>query len=145
MPCGSARIARSAVRPRASGAQLTAPPGRLPPTRRGRDSVSSIYVKASEGATLSAAYQETDATLRNLELLGEAARHVPEEARARAPDIPWRRIVGVRNVLIHGYLSIDNDIIWDIVRNEVEKLQLALEKLDAENPASDGGAKGGER
>ncbi|MGQ0545818.1 MAG: HepT-like ribonuclease domain-containing protein [Betaproteobacteria bacterium] len=40
-----------------------------------------------------------DATLRNLELLGEAARHVPDEVRALAPDIPWRRIVGVRNIL----------------------------------------------
>jgi uncharacterized protein with HEPN domain len=71
-----------------------------------------------------------DATLRNLELLGEAARNVPEEARAFAPGIPWRRIVGVRNVLIHGYLGIDDDIIWDIVRNEIEKLLAALEKLD---------------
>lgn len=77
-----------------------------------------------------------DATLRNLELLGEAARNVPDEARALAPDIPWRRIVGVRNVLIHGYLGIDNDIIWDIVRNEVEKLLVALEKLEAANPHS---------
>ena len=75
-----------------------------------------------------------DATLRNLELLGEAARHVPDEARLWAPDIPWRRIVAVRNVLIHGYLGIDNDIIWDIVRNEVEKLRLALETLAAANP-----------
>lgn len=79
-----------------------------------------------------------DATLRNLELLGEAARNVPEEARALAPDIPWRRIVGVRNVLIHGYLGIDDDIIWDIVRNEIEKLLVALEKLEAEDPASGG-------
>jgi len=86
-----------------------------------------------------------DATLRNIELLGEAARHVPEAARARAPDIPWRRIVGVRNVLIHGYLGIDNDIIWDIVSNEVEKLMLALEKLAAANPESDSGSNGGER
>ena len=86
-----------------------------------------------------------DATLRNIELLGEAARHVPEEARARAPDIPWRRIVGVRNVLIHGYLGIDNDIIWDIVRNEIEKLSLALGKLEAANPGSDDGAKAGEK
>lgn len=76
-----------------------------------------------------------DATLRNLELLGEAARNVPEQARALAPEIPWRRIVGVRNVLIHGYLGIDDDIIWDIVRNEVEKLLMALEKLEAENTA----------
>ena len=86
-----------------------------------------------------------DATLRNLELLGEAARHVPEEARARAPDIPWRRIVGVRNILIHGYLGIDNDVIWDIVRNEIGKLSLALEKLEAANPRADDGAKAGEK
>jgi uncharacterized protein with HEPN domain len=75
-----------------------------------------------------------DATLRNLELLGEAARNVPEEMRSLAPDIPWRRNVGVRNVLIHGYLGIDNDIIWDIVRNEVDTLRRALEKLLATKP-----------
>ncbi|MBI1965168.1 MAG: DUF86 domain-containing protein [Betaproteobacteria bacterium] len=51
--------------------------------------------------------------------------------------IPWRRIVGVRNVLIHGYLGIDDDIIWDVVRNEIEKLLTALEQLEAENPAKD--------
>jgi len=79
-----------------------------------------------------------DATLRNLELLGEAARNVPEEARVLAPDIPWRRLVGMRNVLIHGYLGIDDDIIWDIVSNEVGKLLGALEKLESENPASGG-------
>lgn len=79
-----------------------------------------------------------DATLRNIELLGEAARNIPADARALAPGIPWRRIVAVRNVLIHGYLGIDDDIIWDIVRNENEKLLAALEKLEAENPASGG-------
>jgi uncharacterized protein with HEPN domain len=72
-----------------------------------------------------------DATLRNLELIGEAARHVPEEVRAQAPDVPWRRVVAVRNILIHGYLGIDNDIIWDIVQNEIGKLLRALEKLDS--------------
>ena len=72
-----------------------------------------------------------DATLHNLELLGEAARHLPDEVRALAPDIPWRRIVGVRNILIHGYLGIDNDIIWDIVKNEVGPLLKSLEKLEA--------------
>ena len=77
-----------------------------------------------------------DATLRNLEVLGEAARNVPEEIRAQSPDIPWRRIVAVRNVLIHCYLGIDNVIIWDIIWNEIEKLRLALEKLAAANPGS---------
>ena len=81
-----------------------------------------------------------DATLRNLELLGEAARHIPEEIRAQSPDIPWRRIVAVRNVLIHGYLGIDNDIIWDIISNEIEKLRLALERLAAASPGNAGQA-----
>ncbi len=77
-----------------------------------------------------------DATLRNLELLGEAARNVPEEVRALAPSIPWRRIVGMRNVLIHGYLGIDDDIVWDVVSNEVASLLVAIEKLEAGNPPS---------
>ena len=72
-----------------------------------------------------------DATLRNLELIGEAARNVPDEVRAKAPDVPWRRVVAVRNILIHGYLGIDNDVIWDIVQNEIGKLLRALEKLDS--------------
>ena len=72
-----------------------------------------------------------DATLRNLELIGEAARNVPDEVRAKAPDVPWRQVVAVRNILIHGYLGIDNDVIWDIVQNEIEKLLRALEKLDS--------------
>ena len=72
-----------------------------------------------------------DATLRNLELIGEAARHVPDEVRAKAPDVPWRRVVAVRNILIHGYLGIDNDVIWDVVQNEIGKLLRALEKLDS--------------
>ncbi len=72
-----------------------------------------------------------DATLRNLELIGEAAGNVPAEVRAKAPDVPWRRVVAVRNILIHGYLGIDNDVIWDIVQNEIGKLLRALEKLDS--------------
>ena len=83
-----------------------------------------------------------DAVLRNLELLGEAATHLPEEVRALAPDIPWRQIVGVRNVLIHGYLGIDDDIIWDIVTNEVEKLFLALEKLETAGSGSESASRG---
>ena len=51
----------------------------------------------------------------------------------------------MRNVLIHGYLGIDNDVVWDIVSNEIEKLTFALEKLAAADPESDNGAKGGER
>jgi uncharacterized protein with HEPN domain len=50
-----------------------------------------------------------DATLRNLELIGEAATHIPNEVRAAHPEISWRMIIATRNRLIHGYLGIDND------------------------------------
>lgn len=69
-----------------------------------------------------------DATLRNLELIGEVATHVPDDIRLRHPVIPWRMIVATRNRLIHGYLGIDNDTVWSIIRDEIPPL---LEKLRA--------------
>lgn len=50
-----------------------------------------------------------DATVRNLELIGEAATHIPDEIRQANPQIPWRIIIATRNRLIHGYLGVDND------------------------------------
>ena len=51
-----------------------------------------------------------DAPLRNLELIGEAATHIPDEIRTAHPEIPWRMIIATRNRLIHGYLGIDNEL-----------------------------------
>jgi uncharacterized protein with HEPN domain len=70
-----------------------------------------------------------DATLRNLELIGEAAGNIPEEARQLAPEIPWRQVVATRNRLIHGYLGIDNDTLWSIIRDDVPSLLENLQKL----------------
>ena len=70
-----------------------------------------------------------DATLRNLELIGEAATHVPDAIRAAHPQVPWRLIVATRNRLIHGYLGIDNDTLWSIVVSEVPALLASLRTL----------------
>jgi len=70
-----------------------------------------------------------DATLRNLELLGEAARQIPDDIRAAHADVQWRRIIAVRNILVHGYFGVDNDIIWDIVTRELGPLQKMLEAI----------------
>lgn len=70
-----------------------------------------------------------DATVRNLEIIGEAAAHVPEETRGRHPQIPWRQMVATRNRLIHGYLGIDNDTLWSIIRDDIPALLESLEKL----------------
>ena len=63
-----------------------------------------------------------DATVRNLELIGEAATHIPEALRAQHAEIPWRQVIATRNRLIHGYLGIDNDTLWSIVQDDVPAL-----------------------
>ena len=70
-----------------------------------------------------------DATLRNMELIGEAATHVPDEIRKKHPEIQWRSIVATRNRLAHGYLGTDDDIIWDIIQNDITELLPALRNL----------------
>ncbi len=70
-----------------------------------------------------------DATLRNIELIGEAATHIPAQARRAYPGVAWQRIVATRNRVAHAYLGIDDDVIWDIVQTEIPELLVALRRL----------------
>lgn len=70
-----------------------------------------------------------DATLRNLELIGESATHIPDEIRAAHPKIPWRMIIATRNRLIHGYLGIDDDTLWSIIRDDIPQRLPLLQTL----------------
>lgn len=67
---------------------------------------------------------------RSVELIGEAARHVSDAFRAAHPEIPWKKIVGQRNVLVHEYGRVDDVLIWNVSRNElpslVERLRVIL-------------------
>ena len=69
------------------------------------------------------------AVVRLLEIIGEAATRVPAEERARNPDIPWPEVIGLRNRLIHGYDSVDFDILWKIVNDDLPPLITALKKI----------------
>ncbi|MFI5289482.1 MAG: DUF86 domain-containing protein [Polyangia bacterium] len=68
-----------------------------------------------------------DAVVRNLELIGEAAKAVPEPLRQRLPSIEWRKICGLRDVLAHAYFGIDNEILWDVIENKVPVLARELD------------------
>jgi uncharacterized protein with HEPN domain len=72
--------------------------------------------------------------VRNLELIGEAATRIPASAREFAPHIQWRQIISMRNRLIHGYLGIDNDTLWNIIQVDVQPL---LDELRALKKAID--------
>ena len=80
------------------------------------------YTRGLDQAAFVSSGLSYDATMRNLELIGEAAIHVPEAVRPANPQIPWRLIIATRNRLIHGYLGIDNDTLWSVVVSDVPAL-----------------------
>lgn len=92
------------------------------------------YTKGLDRAALTGDAMRYDATLRNLELIGEAATHVPAEVRATAAGVPWRMVIALRNRLIHGYLGIDDDTLWSIIRDDVAPLRGAPIALLAAQP-----------
>jgi len=70
-----------------------------------------------------------DAVVRNLEIIGEAAKKIPQEIQKKYEEIPWAQIIGLRNRLIHGYFLVDYDIVWEIVSKELSNLKIRLKKI----------------
>lgn len=87
------------------------------------------YTKGMDQSEFQASGLIYDATLRNLELIGEAATHIPDSIRNSHPEVPWRMIIATRNRLIHGYLGIDDDTLWSIIQDDVPALLPQLESL----------------
>jgi uncharacterized protein with HEPN domain len=92
------------------------------------------YTKGLDRAAFTADPMRYDAKLRNLELIGEAATHVPDSVRSMTADGPWRMMVAARNQLIRGYLGIDDDTLWSIVNDDLVPLRAALTRLLAAQP-----------
>jgi len=70
-----------------------------------------------------------DATLRNIEIIGEAAGNLPDEVTAKSPEIPWRLIVDMRNLLAHGYFSVSLRIVWDTATTQIVPLENAVRRF----------------
>ena len=75
------------------------------------------------------------ALVKAIEIVGEAATQVSEPARRRLPDMPWERIVGMRNRLVHAYFDINLDIVWRTVKEDLPELMALVE--EALQPESD--------
>lgn len=66
---------------------------------------------------------------RHLQIIGEAARLIPEDIRKLAPDVPWTKMIGMRHILVHDYFRIDTEIVWQVVSNELPLLKSSLQTV----------------
>jgi uncharacterized protein with HEPN domain len=96
-----------------------------------RDSIAKVETYTAAGQT--AFFQDTmvqDAVIRNLEVIGEAVRDLSPEFKRQHPELPWRSISALRNVLVHEYFGVDlkaTEIVWRIVQRQLPALKLHIE------------------
>jgi uncharacterized protein with HEPN domain len=70
-----------------------------------------------------------DAVIRNLEIIGEAAKNLPADKTAAAPQVPWRLVCGMRDVLAHGYFGVSIKVVWDTATTQIAPLQDAVRAM----------------
>jgi uncharacterized protein with HEPN domain len=95
-----------------------------------REAIHDIekYTASGRDAFMADRMQQ-DTVIRKFEIIGEAVKHLSEETTARRPDIPWKRIAGMRDRLTHDYLGVDLSLVWAAIEREVPKLRSAIESL----------------
>ena len=75
-----------------------------------------------------------DAVLRNLEIIGEAAKNIPPEIRDRYPEVDWRGVAGLRDLLAHAYFGLDDNTLWDIIQTKLPDFLSQANRIAEEHP-----------
>jgi uncharacterized protein with HEPN domain len=87
------------------------------------------YVERMDYDDFLADRKTQDAVTRNIEIIGEAARALPEDFKEQHADVPWSEIVAMRNVIVHQYFGILPEVVWDVIRNELPALRSKIAGL----------------
>lgn len=87
------------------------------------------YTEGMDFAAFKEDFKTQDAVLRNLEVLGEAAKHIPAEIADQHPGLPWREMAGTRDRLIHHYFGVNLDVVWGIVEMELPGVVAELKAI----------------
>jgi uncharacterized protein with HEPN domain len=74
----------------------------------------------------------SSAVIQKFEIIGEAAKHIPDILRGKHPEIPWKRMSGMRDRLVHAYFGIDYKLVWDAIKTEIPNLKPKMQKILAE-------------
>jgi len=77
-------------------------------------------------------YKTVDAVIRNFEIIGEAAKNIPDSIKELHPEVPWNEMYSLRNRISHAYFGIDYEIIWDIITNHLPENKLQVERINRE-------------
>ena len=95
-----------------------------------RDALHDVTEYASAGRdAFFAERMRQDATLRKLEVIGQAVKNLSEATKSRQPEIPWRQIAGMRDKVIHDYFGVNLEIVWAAIEKELPKLERAIHTL----------------
>lgn len=70
-----------------------------------------------------------DAVVRNLEIIGEATKNIPDDTRLRYSNIPWKRVIGFRNIAIHGYFDVSLKVVWTISKERLPELKEQIKQI----------------
>jgi len=87
------------------------------------------YINGMDFTVFAGDDKTVDAVVRNLEIIGEASKNIPENIKAGNPEVPWHRMSGLRNVLAHEYFGIDLNIIWKIAKENLPEVIPLLKKI----------------
>ncbi|MBM3326612.1 MAG: DUF86 domain-containing protein [Calditrichaeota bacterium] len=79
--------------------------------------------------TLTGDEMRLEAVVRNIEIIGEAVKHIPEEIKLNYPDVNWKSIRGMRNIIVHEYFGLDYDMIWSVIQEFIPKIETQINAI----------------